>query len=246
VVEEKFKAFYDVGVRDFGLLLDDISAEFKHEQDKERYTSYAQGHVELCNKVFTYLQALDRSCTLCMCPTDYHGVKPFSPYLTELGRGLNPAVDVMYTGPEICSSHITTEQARDFTEAVGRPPLIWDNYPVNDLAMQPNLHIGPIKGRSSHVYTMARGYVINTMIQAEASKIPLLTFADYFANPDGYQPEESYLAAITEIAGEESSWAVKILGENSLSSCLEEQAAPRLAQLVEQFLQNQDSLELLF
>ena len=39
-----------------------------------------------------------------VCPTEYVGTRP-SPYLSELGAGMPPEIDIMWTGPTVCSPH---------------------------------------------------------------------------------------------------------------------------------------------
>jgi hyaluronoglucosaminidase len=235
-IQDKFSALMGAGVRDFSLFLDDISHEFAHEEDRRAYTSYAQAHADLCNRTLRWLRSVNPDCTLSMCPTDYCGVEPFGGYIYELGRSLDPQIDIFYTGPQVCSTEITVEHTTTFGRAAGRLPIIWDNYPVNDSGMRSELHLGPVKGRSADLFMGCKGIVSNTMIQAEASKIALLTFADYFADPAGYQPEVSWEQAIRRVAGDASAKHVQRLAETCRFSCLESQAAPRLAQMVEQLL----------
>ncbi|HET7658397.1 MAG TPA: beta-N-acetylglucosaminidase domain-containing protein, partial [Bacillales bacterium] len=132
---------------------------------------------------------------------------------------------------------IPIDATESFAKAIKRHPVIWDNFPVNDLAMQPEMHIGPITGRDASLHKCSKGIVVNTMIQAEASKIPLLTFADYFHDPAGYQPWESWERALKTIGGEESFSSVMRFAENSLQSCLNHPNAVKLKQLVDQALE---------
>lgn len=216
----KLESLYDCGIRSFSMLVDDLACAAHDRPNCADCEWPAAPHVDICNQLYEWLVALDASCTLSMCPTIYHGQAPFRSYLHELGAGLDPAIDIFYTGPDICSSHITAVDADAFAAAVQRAPLIWDNYPVNDLAMQPEMHIGPIRGRDATLHRSAKGVVVNTMLQAEASKIPLLTFADYFTDPDGYDPWRSWEHALREIGGPESFEALHRFAENSLDSCL--------------------------
>jgi hyaluronoglucosaminidase len=151
--------------------------------------------------------------------------------LTDLGAGLHPQIDIFYTGPDVCSSEITTADAKDFAEAVHRAPLIWDNYPVNDLAMRPYMHIGPIRDREATLYQAVRGVVVNAMLQPEASKIPLLTWAAYLADPHGYEPEAAWKQALLQIGGAANSEALTLFAENSLHSCLRLPERPKLERL---------------
>ena len=227
----KLRAFYDIGVRDFSLFLDDIDPTFSDGADAAYYDSYAAAQADLCNRTLAWLRKLDTGCTLSMCPTDYHGSAPFGDYLHELGAKLEPNIGVFYTGPRICSTTITAADAADFAQAVQRPPLIWDNYPVNDLAMQPELHIGPIRGRDGSLNKHVSGVYANLMTQPEASKIPLHTFAAYFREPSGYEPGHAWDAAIRQVAGDDSAAAFQLLAENSLGGCLRTPEAERLTAL---------------
>jgi len=231
LILSKFKAFYDIGVRTFMIMLDDISAEFQYEEEQSKFSSYAQAHVYVTNKLYEWLKALDNTCHLALCPTDYHGRKPFSSYIHELGTGLHPEIDIYYTGPEICSGTISEQDTVDFADAVKRQPIIWDNYPVNDLGMTAEMHIGPITGRDSSLANVSKGFIVNTMSQAEASKIALLTFADYFSHPESYDPWSSWEKALKQIGGEENYQALRRFAENSLYSCLDYPEAETLEQL---------------
>jgi hyaluronoglucosaminidase len=232
-IATKLKAFYHIGVRAFNITLDDIASDFKHEADRERYGSFAEAHADVCNRLYAWLTELDPRNTLSLCPTDYHGTAPFSAYLHELGEKLQPEVDIMYTGPDICSTEIAAAHADTFAEAARRKPILWDNYPVNDLDMKSRLHIGPIRGRDAALPDRVKGVVVNTMVQAEASKIPLLTYADYLDDPAGYDPTASWKRALQRVGGERSVEALTRFAENSLFSCLKWPEAEKLQGLTD-------------
>jgi hyaluronoglucosaminidase len=236
-ITTKFKAFYDIGVRTFMIMLDDIKAEFQYEQERKIFKSYGKAHVFLTNKLHNWLKSLDETCKLSICPTDYHGKAPFSDYIYEIGEGISPDVDICYTGPEICSKTITEQDTKNFANAINRKPIIWDNYPVNDLSMTSEMHIGPISGRDASLTKVSKGIIVNTMSQAEASKIALLTFADYFENPESYNPWTSWEKALKKIGGEDNYRALKIFAENSLFSCLGYPEAEKLEKLTNHALE---------
>ncbi len=233
----KLSAFYEIGVRQFSLFLDDIDPQFADSADAAHYSSYAEAQADLCNRTLAWLQALDQACTLSMCPTDYHGAPPFGDYLQQLGAKLNKAIDVFYTGPQICSTTISRSDVEAFARAAGRRPLIWDNYPVNDLAMQPELHIGPLRGRQPDLLEGVAGVYANLMLQSEASKIPLVTIGAYLDDAAAYEPDEAWQQALRSVAGEESAAALRLLGENSLRCCLRTPEAARLTALAGAALQ---------
>jgi glyoxylase-like metal-dependent hydrolase (beta-lactamase superfamily II) len=202
LIRERFRLFHGLGVRDFALFFDDVAASFEHGTDARHFGSFAQAHACLSNELAAWLRSLDGYCTLAICPTEYHGAPPFGDYLHELGACLLPDIDVFTTGPDVCCSTISAADVQGFAEAVGRAPILWDNYPVNDLGMQFELHLEPLRGRAADLGSTVKGIVANPMLQAEASKIPLATLAAYLADPAGYDPEAAWQRAVLEVAGE--------------------------------------------
>ena len=154
-------------------------------------------HVVLCNEV---RRALPSDVALAVCPTEYQG-RGTEPSLAELGAGLDPRIDLFWTGRAICSATLDLDDARVFERTAGRRPLYWDNYPVNDVAMGYELHIGPYRGRDPELWRASRGVVANAMELFEASRIPLATIADYLRDPAGYEPEASWQQAMLDVVG---------------------------------------------
>jgi hyaluronoglucosaminidase len=230
-ITRKLAVFYSIGVRMFSLFLDDIASSFRYPEDGARYATYAEAHADLSNRLLAWLKRLDEGNTLSMCPTHYHGRPPFSAYLQELGERLAPEIDVFYTGVDVCSRTIDRDEVAAFARTLRRTPILWDNYPVNDLAMKSALHIGPIRGRSADLAGSVKGFAVNPMIQAEASKIPLLTFAAYFTDPAGYNPEQAWNDALRTVAGEESAAPLRTVAETMLHSPLGTPEAERLEHL---------------
>ena len=101
----------------------------------------------------------------------------------------------------MCSPAITATEAARFARATHRPPLYWDNYPVNDVAMTNEMHIGPYQNRDRDLDRFCVGILANAMEHAEASKIAISTIADYLWDPNGYDPETSWRAAIERVGG---------------------------------------------
>jgi hyaluronoglucosaminidase len=157
-----------------------------------------------------------------------------------LGSTLHPAIDIFYTGPEICSPTISLSDVEAFAKTACRQPILWDNYPVNDLAMQPELHIGPILGRDPLLVNGVRGILINPMNLAEATKIPLLTWAAYLNDPVNYDPDNAWNEALIATAGKgkdkDSAAALHCLAENSLTSFLSKPSVHKLTELTEKVM----------
>jgi hyaluronoglucosaminidase len=107
-----------------------------------------------------------------------------------------------------------------FAAATGRPPVIWDNYPVNDLLMMPDLHLGPLVGRAAALHEQTRGFVANLMSQPVASQIALQTVGEYLSAPNSYDPAAAWERALSAAAGPAGYEALRGFAENSLSSAL--------------------------
>jgi hyaluronoglucosaminidase len=175
------------GVTWFLLLVDDIPMQ----------PGLAPRQAELVS----WLHEALHPCAVTVCPTEYVGTRP-SPYLSALSAALPPDVDLMWTGPTVCSPEITAEDARRWTKAVdGHGVLVWDNTPVNDALMTNCLHLGPYRGRDADLVDVVSGVLCNPMTQALASKIPLATAMDFLADPDGYDPSASWARAIADVGG---------------------------------------------
>ncbi len=156
-------------------------------------------------------------------------------FVTRLGAAIPGTVDMFWTGRAICSPTLDLDDARRFETATGRPPLYWDNYPVNDVAMTFELHIGPYLGRDPRLAEASRGIIANSMELFEASKIPLATIADYVRDPVAYDPEASWAAAILAVAGPADAAAFAVFADNVRSSCLSEADAPGVSQGLDAF-----------
>lgn len=230
-ITAKLRTFYDRGSRSFGVLLDDITDGFVHEGNRTRFRNIAEAHADCCNRLLDWARSLDESCRLYLCQSEYCGRPPFGEYLADLGAALHPDIDLFYTGAEITSSAITVADVTAFTAAAGRAPLIWDNYPANDLTMRPEMHIGPLRGRDPALHSVCRGFAANLMSQAEASRIALLTIADYLRDPYRYDPEVSWERALREVGGAENYEPLRRFAENSLGSVLCPEEAPEMTRL---------------
>jgi hyaluronoglucosaminidase len=218
-----------LGVRSFGLLLDDIPHELQHTQDRAAFGDLAEAHVHVVRSVAPHLPP---GAHLVVCPTVYRGTGT-EDYLVRLAAGIDPRIDLFWTGRAICSPTLDLAEAAAFTRAALRPPLYWDNYPVNDVAMGYELHIGPYRGRDPQLWRSAVGIVANGMELYEASRIPFATIADYLRDPEGYDPEASWQRAIRDVAGEADAGAFALFADNVRSSVLSDEDAPMVGKALE-------------
>lgn len=218
-----------LGVTSFGLLLDDIPRDLRHAQDRAAFTDLAEAHGHVVRRVADRLPA---GAHLAVCPTVYRGTGT-EDYLVRLAAGIDPRIDLFWTGREVCSPVLDLADAAAFTRATLRPPLYWDNYPVNDVAMGYELHIGPYRGRDPLLWRSATGIVANGMELFEASRIPFATIADYLRDPEGYDPEASWQRAIRDVAGQTDAEAFALFADNVRSSPICDDDAPTVARALE-------------
>ena len=153
-------------------------------------------------------------------PTEYVG-RVASPYLRELGAGVPVEVDLMWTGPTVCSPVIRAADARAWGEAVGRAPIVWDNFPVNDGTMARSLHLGPYIGREPALTDAVEGVLCNPMLQARLSKIGLAGAAAYLRDPVGFDPHGAWEHGV-EAAGGDRAALLKEVG----SACADSPILP--------------------
>ncbi|HEX7025505.1 MAG TPA: protein O-GlcNAcase [Gemmatimonadales bacterium] len=237
VVWRKLAAMHRRGIRGFALLVDDMPERFHDPADGALFPSLAAAQVWLANGVLERLEALGGGGWLIFCPTEYCG-EGVSDYLRTLGEGLRPEIDVFWTGPEVCSPELRVEDARRVGATLKRPVLYWDNYPVNDEDMRFRPHIRPVRGRDPDLYTACRGIVANGSLQPEATRIALHTYAQYFADPIGYEPEAAWQKALLAVTGNrEDAEALAVLGDLTRWSALERgrQLENRLAPVLARF-----------
>jgi hyaluronoglucosaminidase len=231
-VLDKLESVAGLGIRHFGLLLDDVPGRLQHDADIERFDTLAQAQAAVANAVFAELVARVPGATLVVCPTTYWGYGD-EPYIGELGSALDPAIALFWTGRAICSATLDAHDADVFSQATGRRPTYWDNYPVNDVAMGHELHVGPYRGRSADLAGSAEGIIANAMERFESSKVAIATIADYLRSPEDYDAEMSWDAALRDVAGADAA-AYRDFADNSRSSCLSQLDAPEVTFALEE------------
>lgn len=227
----KFASVAALGVRRFGLLLDDIPIELQHDADRAIFDGLAEAHAHLINGLF---ERLDAGVSLIVCPTVYCG-RGDEPYLAKIGQAMDPRIDLFWTGRAICSPTLDLADAQAFAQTSGRPATYWDNYPVNDVAMAFELHIGPYRGRDPQLWRASRGVIANGMELFEASKIAFATVADYLRDPEAYDAEASWQVALHDVAGEADLEAFALFADNVRSSRLATDDAPVVSRAIEVF-----------
>jgi hyaluronoglucosaminidase len=191
-------AFFDrLGVEDLAILFDDMRGDAP---------DLAQRQVEIVEWVAERSGA-DR---LFVCPTYYtddpvldrvFGARPDG-YLEELGARLDPAIQLFWTGEEVCSREISPGHLRRVAEVLGRKPFLWDNYPVNDgQRMSRYLHLRGFTGRPASIAEHVAGHGINPALQPVLSRIPAVTLVECYRLGHEYSYGDAFRRAAAEVLG---------------------------------------------
>lgn len=245
----KLDSMRALGFGAFQLSFEDVSySEWHCDEDARKYGSgpeaAARAQAELANEVARHLAGRHPGLApLSVMPTEFYQDGDTA-YRTALSRKLSPGVEVAWTGVGVVPRTITGRELTTARSAFGHHPLVtMDNYPVNDYAKD-RLFLGPYRGREPAVASGSAALLTTAMKQPTASRIPLFTAADYAWNAKGYEAQESWRAAVDDVAGggstpdgrdEAAREAVHALAGNDASSVLGGEESAYLRPLLAEF-----------
>jgi len=212
--QDRIRSFFRLlrrrcGVRDFVLSFDDQPLELQDVRDIAAYgRSSAPAHLDLARRVLPR-PAGGGSAWLCGAVySDWHlEDDDYAPYAGPFLRGLEripSRVGIVWTGPDTISPAITAQDLAATRRALGgREILLYDNYPVNDDVDHEVLALvlGPLRARDPRIREQASVYLACPMLELGASRLPLLTTADFLKDPQSYDPDASWQRAIRSLAG---------------------------------------------
>ncbi|WP_339802951.1 beta-N-acetylglucosaminidase domain-containing protein [uncultured Marinobacter sp.] len=195
----KLAFFESIGVSRLAVLFDDMQADTPDLALKQ-------------GEIMAWIQANTAISRFAVCPSYYSddpvldrvfGQRPQA-YLEALGKALDPEVDVFWTGPEVCSKELSPGHLHRVGAALGRKPLLWDNYPVNDGdRMSRHLHLRGFTGRPAANAGLISGHAINPALQPTLSAIPAMTLADCYRLGPDYCYTQAFVTAAQEVLGSE-------------------------------------------
>ena len=143
-------------------------------------------------EIIADIQSWSNARRLLICPTyysfdpvleKYFGAMPQN-YWQELGRELDPDVDIFWTGNKVCSDSVSVADIAGIQEQLGRRVMLWDNYPVNDGATRSNyLYGGKLANRESGLASVLSGHLCNPMNQGLVSLMALQGLAELYGKP---------------------------------------------------------------
>ena len=195
----KVAFFDDLGCTELAILFDDMKGDQPDLADVQvRMAHFVAEH--------------SRAKRLIVCPTVYtddamlvRGYGPFPPtYLDELGKGLDPKIEIYWTGEEVCSREYRPGHLREVSERLRRKPTLWDNYPVNDgVGMSPYLYLRAFTGRPASIGPHIASHMVNPCLQPVLFRIPALTLGESYAKGDAYEYVRAWDRAAEEVLGAE-------------------------------------------
>jgi hyaluronoglucosaminidase len=125
-------------------------------------------------------------------------------YLEQLGRLLDPSIEIMWTGEEVCAREYSPGHLARVADQIRRKPFLWDNYPVNDgTRMSQHLHLRGFSGRPAAIGQHLSAHGINLASQPWLSRIPALTLAECYATGDDYHYGAAFERAARTVLGDE-------------------------------------------
>jgi hyaluronoglucosaminidase len=194
-----------VGVDDLAILFDDMRGDLPN---------LARTQADIVH----WVRARSKASRVLVCPSYYtddpildrfFGERPPN-YLEDFGRGLDPDIDIFWTGEEVCAREFSPGHLARVAGQIGRKPFLWDNYPVNDgPAMSQFLHLRGFTGRPASIATQIAGHAVNVASQPILSRIPALTLADSYAQGDDYEYGRAFLRAAEIVLGAELATLVR-------------------------------------
>ncbi|NMT62386.1 beta-N-acetylglucosaminidase domain-containing protein [Marinobacter orientalis] len=196
---DKLGAFDRLGITDLAILFDDMKSGTPdlatRQADIIHWVAGRSGaeQITVCPSYYSDDPVLDR----------VFGQRP-EHYLEDLGKALDPSVQVFWTGEEVCSREISPGHLQRVAEALGRKPVLWDNYPVNDGdRMSRHLHLRGFTGRPAANSNYLAGHAINPALQPTLTTIPAITLAQSYQQGPGYQYGQAFRRAAEEVVGKD-------------------------------------------
>ena len=187
----------DIGVQYLGVLFDDMRGDLPDLADNQA-------------RIVHWIAERTRASRIIVCPTYYSddpaldsgfGQRPDG-YVERFGAALDPAIDIFWTGEEVCSREYSPGHLARVTEQLGRTPFLWDNYPVNDgPRMSPYLYIRAFTGRPASIGPHLAAHAVNPALQPVLSRIPALTLAESYRLGEDYQYGQAFRHAADIVLG---------------------------------------------
>ena len=196
-IMEKFSHMYDLGVRQFGVFVDDIDTGVALRGSENQAYMMAEIQRRLEDTYNGSENPADHVAGTYYVPSFYAlNFGSSSQLETNLGafreQNQDNNVIMMMTGSGVWSP-IRNSDLLKIQQYTGKKPVMWWNYPVND-----NIDDQMLMNRLDSVYatdldvTASLGVLSNPMNQAEASKVALYGVADYTWNTANFDVQSNW------------------------------------------------------
>ncbi len=198
ILAAKTEGFLAMGAQSVTLLADDIEFALDTPVDADMGTL----HTDIANRLLNDMKTVNPDIQLDFVPTVYSDDRVTSfdegmAYLEAL-QSLDSTIGVYWTGPGTSNARMTAEEMHTFTEAVGRKPIIWDNFWANDGGdgFTGRIPLGAFSGRDALLVETVSGILHNPSIQGALSRLTLGTFLEYLHDPIAYNPNKARESAV--------------------------------------------------
>lgn len=219
-ITSKLRPLAADGAKTFMISFDDDRELFTNPVDLRAYgvkglspsaPAYEQAFGRATGQFLTRtLAALRRmagpNATLLTVLAEYAGTRDSS-YLLGVRSTLDPAVGVMWTGPQIQHTDFSPSGATAYGATIGRDPIVWDNWGNTDGCCtvagsgdHTEAFLGPYR-RNPETATAVQGFFLDVANEADLNKLPLATAGAWMQDPGDYDPETAWRHELTELAG---------------------------------------------
>lgn len=195
----KLSLFNALPLDDLAILFDDMRGDVPDLAERQA-------------AIVHFIAERSRAKRLIFCPSYYSddpvldlafGARP-PLYLESLGRLLDPSIEIMWTGEEVCALEHSSGHLAEIAERLRRRPFLWDNYPVNDGArMSKHLHLRAFTGRPAAIGPHVSAHGINLASQPVLSRIPAMTLAASYRDGENYRYGAAFEEAAAIVLGPE-------------------------------------------
>lgn len=227
-VMKKFDLMHELGIRQFGVFLDDCAWDVKYSDNYAYFLTQIQNKLDATyNK--NYSDASDTVKPLHFVPSPYYigsfNATTLSTYFGAIGK-TDPKITVYITGSGVWSrpNNSTFQTMQSY---LGRKAALWWNYPCNDNAdsrlyltdmytTMSRMAAGNL-GKPDADFSASLGIASNPMQEGEAAKICLFGVADYCWNNAGFNSTKNWEASFPAIVGKDKAKALRYFADYGIN-----------------------------
>lgn len=231
-LKEFIKECYFHGVTSFMINADD-APPFKFgegyiltsKKDKEKFSTMAEAHCWLMNNVYDWAKQKEYDLELMYCPgfytyeemhygdmelfkntpweSDAYG--PLKRDLKIIGEHMHSEIEIMWTGPYVCTRVLTDEDIEDWTNNLsGRKPFLFDNTIFSQLEFTTRSLFTTYENdfpKNFSEKTGGNGIFLNGEAVGETNRAQTMTANAYMWEEERYNPAASLISAMIKLYG---------------------------------------------